>query len=108
MPIDLVAHRLVRELIADCLGPTSKTHVRSFMNRGHVVKNATKLPALSFHLDKLCSSACMDVACEQAFPLGESREATRELHAKEDASATGGKREEEFSSLHSIDLLNFF
>ena len=64
MPIDLVAHRLVRELIADCLGPTFKTHVRSFMNRGHVVKNATKLPALSFHLDKLCSSACMDVACE--------------------------------------------
>ena len=108
MRIDLVAHRLVRELIADCLGPTFKTHVRSFMNKGHVVKNATKLPALSFHLEKLCLSACMDVACEQALPLGESREATRELHAKEDASVRDGKREEEFSSSHSIDLLNFF
>ena len=37
--------RLVRELIADCF--------RSFMNKGHVVKSATKLPALSFHLEKL-------------------------------------------------------
>ena len=46
MRIDSVAHRLVRELIADCLGPTFKTHVRSFINKGHVVKNATKLPAL--------------------------------------------------------------
>ena len=108
MRIDLVAHRLVRELIADCLGPTFKTHVRSFMNKGHVVKNATKLPAFSFHLEKLCLSACMDVACEQALPLGESREATRELYAKEDASVRSGKREEELSSLHSIDLLNFF
>ena len=106
--IDLVAHRLVRELIADCLGPTFKTHVRSFMNKGHVVKNATKLPALSFRQEKLWLSACMDVACEQVLPLGESREATRELHAKEDASVRGGKREEEFSSSHSIDLLNFF
>ena len=43
--IDSVAHRLVRELIADCF--------RSFMNKGHVVKNATKLPALSFHVEKL-------------------------------------------------------
>ena len=50
----------------------------------------------------------MDVACEQAFPLGESREATRELHTKEDASVRGGKREQEFSSSYSIDLLNFF
>ena len=41
MRIDSVAHRLVRELIADCLGPTFKTHVRSFINKGHVVKNAT-------------------------------------------------------------------
>ena len=53
MRIDSVAHRLVRELIADCLGPTFKTHVRSFMNEGHVVKNATKLPARLFHLEKL-------------------------------------------------------
>ena len=45
MRIDSVAHRLVRELIAD--------KIRSFMNRGHVVQNATKLPALSFHLEKL-------------------------------------------------------
>ena len=41
---------LLRELIADCLGPalgpTFETHVNSFMNKGHVVKNATKLPAL--------------------------------------------------------------
>ena len=43
---DSVAHRSVRELIADCLGPTIKTHVPSFINKGHVVKNATKLPAL--------------------------------------------------------------
>ena len=108
MRIDLVAHRLVRELIADGLGPTFKTHVRSFMNKGHVVKNATKLPAFSFHLEKLWLAACTDVACEQALPLGESREATRELYAKEDASVRGGKREGELSSLHSIDLLNFF
>ena len=108
MRIDLVAHRLVRELTADCFGPTFKTHVRGFVNKGQIVKNATKLPALSFHLEKLWLSACMDVACEQALRLGESREATRELHAKEDASVRDGKREEEFSSSHSIDLLNFF
>ena len=53
MRIDSVAHRSVRELIADYLGPTFKTHVRSFVNKGHVVNNATKLPALSFHLEKL-------------------------------------------------------
>ena len=46
MRIDFVAHRLVRELIADCLGPTFKTHVRSFISKGLVVKNATKSPAL--------------------------------------------------------------
>ena len=45
MRIDSVAHQLVGELIANCLGPTFKTHVRSFMNKGHVVKNTTKLPA---------------------------------------------------------------
>ena len=50
----------------------------------------------------------MDVASEQALPLGESRKATREQHAKEDASVRGGEREEEVSSLHSIDLYNFF
>ena len=50
MRIDSVAHRLLRELIADCLGHTFKTHVRSFMNKGHVVKNATKLLGLSFYL----------------------------------------------------------
>ena len=50
----------------------------------------------------------MDVDCEQALLLGESREATREQHAKEDASVRGGEREEEFSSLHSIGLSNFF
>ena len=56
MRIDLVAHRLVRELIADCLGPTFKTHVRSFMNKGHVVKNASKLLGLSFYPKKLLDS----------------------------------------------------
>ena len=50
----------------------------------------------------------MDVACEQALPLGESQEATREQHSKEDASVRGGEREEWFSSLRSIDLSNFF
>ena len=50
MRIDSVAHRLLRELIADCLGHTFKTHVRSFMNKGHVVQNATKLLGLSFYL----------------------------------------------------------
>ena len=50
MRIDSVAHRLLRELIADCLGHTFKTHVRSFMDKGHVVKNATKLLGLSFYL----------------------------------------------------------
>ena len=53
--------------------------------------------------------ACMEVACEQVLPLEESREATREQHAKEDASLRGGEREEKFSSLHNIDLpLKFF
>ena len=50
----------------------------------------------------------MDVACEQALALGESQEATREQHAKEDASLRSGEKEEEFSSLHSIDFFNFF
>ena len=50
----------------------------------------------------------MDVDCEQPLRLGESREATRELHAKEDASVRGGEREEKFPYLHSIDLSNFF
>ena len=50
----------------------------------------------------------MDVDCEEALPLGESREATREQQAKEDASVRGGEREEKFSSLHSVDLSNFF
>ena len=76
MRIDLVAHRWVRELIADCLGPTFKTHVRSFMNKGHVGKNATKLPALSFHLEKLRLYACIDVACKLS--LWGSREKPRE------------------------------
>ena len=52
--------------------------------------------------------ACNDVACEKVLPLEESREATREQHAKEDASVRGREREEEFSSSHSIDLPNFF
>ena len=38
----------------------------------------------------------MDVDCEQALPLRESREATREQHAKEHAIVRGGEREEEF------------
>ena len=50
----------------------------------------------------------MDTACEQVLPLGEWREATREQHAKEDASVRGGESEEEFSSSHSIGLPNFF
>ena len=53
MRIDSVAHRLLRELIADCLGHTFETHVRSFINKGHVIKYSTKLPALLFHLEKL-------------------------------------------------------
>ena len=53
MRIDSVAHRLLRELIADCLGHTLETHVRSFINKGHFIKYSTKLPALSFHLEKL-------------------------------------------------------
>ena len=52
--------------------------------------------------------ACMEVAYEQVLPLEESREATREQHTKEDASVRGGEREEEVSSLYSIDLPNFF
>ena len=52
MRIDSVAHRLVRKLLADCLGPTFKTHVH-VRSKGHDVINATKLPALSFHLEKL-------------------------------------------------------
>ena len=32
------------------------------------------------------------IACEQALLLGESREVTRELHAKGDASFRGGER----------------
>ena len=77
MRIDSAAHRLVRELIADCLGPTFKTHVRSFMNEGHVVKNATKLPVLSFHIGEITvvHVACMDIAHEQALPLRVSGEA---------------------------------
>ena len=50
----------------------------------------------------------MDVACEQVLALEESREATRQQHTKKDASVRGGEREEEFSSLHSIDLPNLF
>ena len=38
MRIGSVAHRLVREIIADCLGPIFKTHVLSFMNKGHLSK----------------------------------------------------------------------
>ena len=56
MRIDLVAHRLVRELTADCLGPAFKTHVRGFVNKGHVVKNASKLLGLSFYPKKLLDS----------------------------------------------------
>ena len=52
--------------------------------------------------------ACMDVACEQVLPLGESQEAIQEQHAKEDTSVRGGKREEDFSVSHSIDLPSFF
>ena len=53
MRIDSMAHRLLRELIADCLGHTFETHVRSFISKGHVIKYSTKLQALSFHLEKL-------------------------------------------------------
>jgi len=53
MRIDSIAHRLLRELIADCLGHTFETHVRSFINKGHVIKYSTKLPALSFHHGKI-------------------------------------------------------
>ena len=52
--------------------------------------------------------ACMEVAYEQVLPLEEPREATREQHTNEDASVRGGEREEEVSSLHSIDIPNFF
>ena len=50
----------------------------------------------------------MEVAYEQVLPLEEPREATREQHTNEDASVRGGEREEEVSSLHSIDIPNFF
>ena len=43
MRIDSVANRLLKELIADCLGHTFKIHVCSFMNKGHVVKKCHKI-----------------------------------------------------------------
>ena len=72
MRIDSVAHRLVRELIADCLGPTFKTHVRSFMSKGHVVKNAIKLPALLFHFEKLrfCARSLYGGSLRASSPFG--------------------------------------
>ena len=42
--------------------------------------------------------ACMDVACEQVLPLGESQEAIQEQHAKEDASVRVGKERKIFLS----------
>ena len=106
--IDSVAHRLVRALIPDCLRPS--THVCSFINKGHVVKLPLNYQRSSFTWRNcgFVHVACMDVACEQVLPLGESREATQEQHAKEDASVRGREREKEFSSSHSIDLPNFF
>ena len=38
----------------------------------------------------------MDVDCEEALLLGESREATREQQAKEDASVRAGKERRNF------------
>ena len=83
-----VVHRLVRELIADCFGPTFKTHVRFFMNIGHVVENATILPCSSFTWRNcgFVRVACMDVACEQVFFFlfggGGSREKPRKRGRK--------------------------
>ena len=73
MRIDSVAHRLVRELIADCLGATFKTHVRTFINKGHVVKNVTKLPALWFNLEKLrfCARSLYGCRLRAISPFGE-------------------------------------
>ena len=44
--------------------------------KGHVVKNATKLPVLLFHIGEITvvQVACMDVAREQALPLRVSGE----------------------------------
>ena len=58
MRVDLVAHGLVRELIADCLGPTFKTHVRIFMNKGHVVKDATILVTVARLAQLVRAPAC--------------------------------------------------
>ena len=68
--IDSVAQRLARELIADCLGPTFKTHVRSFINKGHVVKLPLNYQRSSFTWRnfRFVRVACMDVACEQVLP----------------------------------------
>ena len=54
-----------------------------------------------------CERSLYGCSLEVTSPLEESREAMREQHATEDASVRGGEREEEFSSLHSIDISNF-
>ena len=79
MRIDWVAHKLLGELIADCLGHTFETHVRSFINKGHVIKYSTKLPALSFHLEKLRLCAQLEwMQPVSMLPLWGSREKPRE------------------------------
>ena len=50
----------------------------------------------------------INITRSQNHDLGESQEAIQEQHAKEDASVRGGKREEDFSVSHSIDLPSFF
>ena len=109
-----VVHRLVRELIADCFGPTFKTHVRCSMNIGHVVENATILPVLYFHLEKLrfCARSLYGCSLRASFFLlllgGGGGGGVARSPVKEDARVRGGEREEEFSSSHSIDLRNLF
>ena len=95
MRIDSVAHRLLRELIADCLGHTFETHVRSFINKGHVIKYSTKLPALSFHLEKLrlCLNGCSQWVSS---PFGGVARSHARAARKKDASCahawgTGGR-----------------
>ena len=99
MRIDSVAHRLVRELIADCLEPTFKIHVRSFINKDHVVKNATKLPALLFHLEKLgfCARSLYGCSLRATSPFGgAARSHTRAAHKRRRKCKGRGKRGRSF------------
>ena len=103
MRIDSGAHRLVRELIADCLGHLKLTFTVSWI-KAMLSKMPLNYQRSSFTWSNcgFARVACMNVACEQVLSLRDSREATQEQHAKEDISARGGEREEECSSSHSV------